>query len=521
MAQDDTVAVTELFHQLFQHSPDGNVVVDHAGRIVLVNTRVEEMFDYTSEELIGQPVEILVPMPLRRRHRENVKAFCDRPRVSPMGTNGRFSARRKDGSEFSVEISLAPVQTKRGLLVFSSVRDVTEHRRLEERLRHAQKMEAVGQLAAGVAHEFNNLLFGILGNAELILATQQGELPEHFDRPLRDIMKCGRHGAALTRQLLSFARKKKPEVSQFDINQVVSDLDGVLRQVAGDTITLEIDLASDLPPIEADEGEIEQALLNLAQNARDAMADGGVLTIQTAAAQLDEPRVSAFPHARPGSYVQLSVADTGCGMAPETMERIFEPFFTTKPVGKGTGLGLSTVFADVTEYGGIIEVESRQGDRTVFHIYLPAAGETVDAASDDVERPADQVPGGTETILVCDDDEVVLDSAAFLLETRGYSVIRALGASKALEAAQSYTGTIELLLTDVTMPEMDGWQLAQKLTAQRLDMKVIFMSGYAEDVLEAGAAEGEHIEFIQKPPETETLFRRIREMLDAPKMPAP
>jgi len=432
-----------------------------------------------------------------------------------------WTHKRLDDTEFPANVLLTRIELAGEALLQATVRDITEQKLLEEQLRHTQKMEAAGQLAAGVAHEFNNLLFGILGSVELILATQEGELAEHLGRPLRDIKKCGQRGAALTKQLLSFARKKTPEVSLFDVNQVVRELDSLLRQVSGETITLRIDLAAGLPPVRADKSEIEQAVMNLARNARDAMPDGGTLTIRTAAEQLDEDRVSTNPHARPGFYVQLSVADTGCGMAPETMKRVFEPFFTTKPVGKGTGLGLSTVFADVTKNGGIIEVESRQGEGTAFHICLPSVEETVGADSDEAERSADQCPGGSETILVCDDDEVVLDSAAFLLKTRGYTVIRALGGREAIEAAASHTGPIELFLTDVTMPEMGGWQLAQKLTTQRPDMKVIFMSGYAEDVLRAGASEDEHIEFLQKPPENGTLFRRIRDVLDAPRRSAP
>ena len=434
-----------------------------------------------------------------------------------------YRIQREDGKIRHIEANYQIVRDDAGrpLSAHGTDKDITERKLLEEQLRHAKKMEAVGQLAAGVAHEFNNLLFGILGSAERILATHEGELPEYLDRPLRDIKKCGQRGAALTKQLLSFARKKAPELSLLDINQVVSELDSVLRQVIGETISLETGLAADLTPIQADQGEIEQAIMNLARNARDAMPVGGTLTIRTAVDQLDDARVSTNPHARPGPHVQLSVADTGCGMSPETKERIFEPFFTTKPVGKGTGLGLSTVFADVTENGGIIDVESRQGEGTTFRVYLPAAEETNDAANDDMKRSADQCPGGSETILVVDDDEVVLDSAGFLLETRGYSIVRANGGREALEAAASHNGPIELLLTDVTMPEMNGWELAQKLAEQRPDTKVIFMSGYAEDVLRAGAAEGKHIEFLQKPPEGDTLFRRIREVLDATTTPAP
>jgi len=386
----------------------------------------------------------------------------------------------------------------------------------EDQLRHVQKMQAIGQLASRVGHQFNNLLFGILGSAELMLTTPEGGLPEHLERPLHDIIKCGERGVALTRQLRDFARKEAPESSLFDVNQVVTGIESELGQVAGERITLEMILDSDLSPIQSDQAEIEQAIMNLARNARDAMPDGGTLTIRTAMEELDEAQVSGYPQSRPGRYVQLSVTDTGSGMAPETAQRIFEPFFSTKPIGKGLGMGLSTVFADVVRAGGFIEAETRLGEGTVFRVYLPAAEKRSTIPSDHADRSAEDLLDGDETILVCDDERVVLDSAAFLLESRGYSVIRAGSGYEALEAAAAYTGTIDLLLTDVTMSEMNGWQLAKRLTGQRPDMKVIFLSGYAADVIDAGAAEREHIEFIEKPPMHDTLFRRIREVLDAP-----
>ncbi len=381
--------------------------------------------------------------------------------------------------------------------------------------------KAVGQLASRVGHEFNNLLFGILGSAELMLTAPEGELPEHFKRSLQEIINCAHCGAALTRQLRDFAGTSNPKMTLLDVNETVTGIESELKGVAGGRITLETDLAADLSPTYADRTEIERTIMNLARNACDAMPDGGTLTIRTATGELDESGVSGNANARPGRYVQVSVADTGCGMAPETVQRVFEPFFTTKPVGKGIGLGLSTVFADVTRSGGLMEVDSRLGEGTVFRVWLPVAAEKSAATNDGVARSEDQCPAGGETILVCDDDEVVLDSTAFLLETQGYSVIRAAGGRMALEAAASHTGTIDLLLADVTMPEMNGWELAKKLTAERSDVKVIFMSGYAEDVLRAGGAEGEHLEFLQKPSESDTLFRRIREVLDASRRTMP
>jgi CheY-like chemotaxis protein len=284
--------------------------------------------------------------------------------------------------------------------------------------------------------------------------------------------------------------------------------------VLGERITLETVLATDLPPVEASQAEIEQALISLATNGGEAMPTGGTLTIGTAIEELDEAGVSAHPQARPGPYVQLSVTDTGCGMAPETAKRVFEPFFSTKPVGRGAGLGLSTVFADVTRAGGFIEFESCLGDGTVFCVYLPAAEQRKLATSDGTNRPAAGFQSGGETILVCDDDPVVLASSKVLLESKGFSVIPACGGHEALAAAASHPGPIELLLSDIIMPEMNGWELAEKLAQQRPKMKVVFMSGYPEDVLEAAAPEGQRIEFIEKPPVGNVLFQRIREVLD-------
>ena len=257
--------------------------------------------------------------------------------------------------------------------------------------------------------------------------------------------------------------------------------------------------------------------MNLVTNARDAMPDGGTITIRIAAATVDAVEAAGNLYASPGSYVQLSVADTGCGMSPETAERIFEPFFSTKPVGQGTGLGLSTVFADVTKSDGFISVDSRQGRGTAFHVCLPAAKAAVAPPTADVDRSMSRSTGGDETILMCDDDETVLASYAFLLGGEGYSIISARGGREALEAAAAHGEAIALLLTDVVMPEMTGWDLARRLTQLNPNMHVIYMSGYASDILEAGAAEGRHIEFLQKPAGADTLFRCIRKALDSAK----
>jgi len=516
-AQEELRASEEKYRHIVETANEGIWGIDAQANTQFANPRMAEMLGYSVEEMSGKPLMLFMDDEMQAEARRKLQR-----REQGIAEQYEHRFRRKDGTDLWAIVSTNPVFDDQGRYAgaLAMITDLTERKLLEERLRHASKMEAVGQLASGVAHEFNNLLFGILGSAELMSSALEVELPEHFKRSLQDITKCGQRGAALTRQLLSFARKEVPEVTQFDINQVVNGIETVLRKLTGEFVTLEMASASNLPPIQADKGAIEQALMNLARNACDAMPDGGRLTIRTATEELDEGRVSANSHARPGLYVQLSVADTGCGMAPETVQRVFEPFFTTKPVGEGTGLGLSTVFADVTRSGGFIEVDSRPGEGTEFRVYLPAVEAKGVEAADDAKRSVKHCPGGTETSLVCDDDEGVLDSAAFLLESRGYSVVRAGGGREALEVAAAHTGTIELLLTDVTMPEMNGWELAKELTRQRPDTKVIFMSGYAADVFEAGAAEGEHIEFIEKPPMDDMLFRRIRELLDTPKRPA-
>ncbi len=388
-----------------------------------------------------------------------------------------------------------------------------ERARLETELRHTQKMDAIGQLAAGVAHEFNNLLVGIRANARL-LSRLGDELPETVKQPLEIIDACGQRAATLTQQLLTFAKKRASRPTVLDLNSVITETSRMLHQLLGERVTVETALASDLRPIEADRAEIEQAVLNIVLNAHDSMPDGGTVTIRTANVTLSDADASNIPDARPVPYTELVIADTGCGMSNDTLDRIFEPFFTTKPTGEGTGLGLSTVHADVTKQGGRIAVESQVGAGTIVRIHLPQSEGTPVESAADAARPAGQCPDGDETILVCDDDETVLDSFAMLLETAGYTVIRAQGGAEALQLASSHTGTISLLLTDVIMPGMNGSDLAGELTRQRPELKVLYMSGYASDVLKVDGPGGGGVEFIEKPSVDDALFWKVREVLD-------
>ncbi|MCA9016220.1 MAG: response regulator, partial [Planctomycetaceae bacterium] len=405
-------------------------------------------------------------------------------------------------------------------LLLLMIKDMTEqkqarelNRQLQIQLQHSQKMKAIGQLAAGVAHEFNNILVGINLNAELMLLTPENEIPETFRGPLKDIQKSGERAAELVKQMLAFGRKKEPNTAWVDLNLLISENRNILQRILGEGITLNLELNPNTNPVWADEAEIEQALMNLVVNARDAMPEGGTLCISTRNVEYSEDHVSCELNRLPGAYSQLSVKDNGCGMSSETVEQIFEPFFTTKPAAMGTGLGLSTVFRDISNAGGFISVESQLGEGTEFRIYLPQhQGKTVKNKSVEAKSPQRHVVGGGETILVCDDEAMVLSAVSALLEALGYNVIRASGPEEAIEAAISHVGKISLLLTDYNMPKMNGRQLAKQLTQLDPEMKVIYLSGMARDIPDFSNAD--QIEVIQKPAKLGVLSQKIRTVLD-------
>jgi signal transduction histidine kinase len=425
---------------------------------------------------------------------------------------GHFTNRRKDGTLYEAEAVISPVRDASGRIVnFVAVeRDVTRERLLEEQVRQSQKIEAVGRLAGGVAHDFNNLLTIITGYSQLALERLKPEDP--VAAHIGEVKKAADRAASLTRQLLAFSRRQVLAPQILDLNTVVANMDKMLRRLIGEDIELETRLAPDLDRVKADPGQIEQVILNLAVNARDAMPRGGRLTIETTNFVLNENYAQAHFPIRPGNYVMLAVTDTGTGMSPETLEHIFEPFFTTKEQGKGTGLGLAMVYGIVKQSGGYIYVYSELEHGTSFKIYLPKAevkGEAQEAG------PAEgHAARGVETILVVEDEASVRDLVKGVLERQGYSVLEARDGLEALEVCERHSGPIDLTLTDVVMPQMSGKELAARLKEKYPEMKVIFMSGYTEDsairsrILEKSAA------FVQKPFGPEALARRVREVLD-------
>ena len=395
------------------------------------------------------------------------------------------------------------------------LQEVEEHRqrgRLENHVHQLQKFEAIGRLAGGVAHDFNNLLCIILGQTEMLLERSRDVGITHG---LEMILEAAKGGAGLTRQLLAFGRRQVLETKVLNLNTILIDLEKLLRRVIGEGIELEFRTESKLRTVEADPGQLERVVMNLAINARDAMPGGGKFTITTANVYLEDEAFADYRVAvKPGPYVRMIVSDTGCGMDEQTRSRIFEPFFTTKEQDKGTGLGLATVYGIVKQSGGYIWVYSELGQGTTFVIYLPAT-EIATETPRDVERSG-ELPRGSETILVVDDDSLLLEVTCDMIKGSGYAVISAGSPQEAVRLADSHGGAIDFLLTDVVMPKMNGRELATRLLKTRPGMKVLYVSGYADGIIRDGVHEPLEagLAFLQKPFTRHALMRKIREMLD-------
>jgi PAS domain S-box-containing protein len=473
---------------------------------VYVNPAWERVTGYSRAEAIGRTPSLV------NSGRQSPEFYRDMWAALARGElwSGALVNRRKDGSLYDEVAAIFPVRDTSGQLAnyVGLLRDVTHERQIEEQFRQSQKMEAVGRLAGGVAHDFNNLLTVISGRCQLLLHRLGRDNAVSHDIDL--ILKTANRAASLTRQLLAFSRKQVLSMQVLDLNAVVTNLQKMLRPLIGEDIELVTSLDPALGRVKADPGQIEQVVVNLAVNARDAMPRAGRITIETANADATDPALPVG--AGPGPWVRLTMSDTGDGMDAETMSHIFEPFFTTKGVEKGTGLGLSTVYGIVKQSGGEVVVESQVGQGARFRVYLPRVDETMEP----VDRPAAPASrGGKETILLVEDEPDVRVLTRELLESEGYTVLEASSAGEALRMAAAHTARIHLVLTDVVMPQMDGRQLVERLRTMRSEIASLYMSGYTEDAVLRYGVMSAQTAFLGKPFTADALTRKVRAVLDA------
>ncbi len=475
------------------------------GTILTWNRGARDMYGYDAQEVIGRPISILLP-PDRP---DEVAVILERLGRGELVDSFETERVRKDGRRVRVDLTVSPVRDALGRIVGASAiaRDITRQRHLEDELRQAQKMESLGRLAGGVAHDFNNLLTVIMGEVDAAVGLVEDE---SVNRGLEEVRRAAERAATLTRQLLSFARRQVPEARVVDLNDIIGDLSGMLRRVLGERVELVILPERELWPVKVDPGHVEQVLVNLAVNARDAMPEGGRLSVQTENVSLGEAYVDDHVTVAAGDYVRISVTDTGAGMSHETMTHVFEPFFTTKGDRGGTGLGLSTCYGIIQQAGGHIWAYSEVGEGTTFKIYLPRTGGN--AAQD---QPQDGAPeGGGETILFVEDEPGVRAVGVRALRRFGYQVLEANNGADALRLAQIHPGRIDLLITDVVMPVMGGKELADRLVERLPELRVLFTSGYTQDeMLRRGFPTGLRT-FFAKPFVPGELARRVRDVLD-------
>jgi two-component system cell cycle sensor histidine kinase/response regulator CckA len=488
-------------------SDDAIISKDVDGTVRSWNPAAQRIFGYTAAEMVGQSVFRLVPPELQADEHDVLAQIRRGEHVA----HYEADRLRKDGQRIRIALTISPIHGASGAVIGASAikRDITEQRNIEAQLRQAQQLDAIGQLAGGVAHDFNNVLAAIAGYVTLALRALPSGDPVRTD--LLGIQEAVDRAAALTQQLLAFGRKQMMQPVLVDLREVLDDTGRMLKRLIGEHIDLAVAAGPMLSPVLADRGQLGQVILNLALNARDAMPTGGRLTIEARDAPLTEEYTDTHLAVTPGPYVLLAVSDTGHGMTSEIKAHIFEPFFTTKPQGKGTGLGLSTVFGIIKQFGGHIFVYSEPDQGTTFKIYIPRAeGAIVAAAPAQVSGPG---PGGTETLLFVEDDPAIRTVIRRFLEMSAYTVLEAASPREALELAGSYERRIDLLLTDVVLPKMSGRELAERLAAQRPGLLVLYMSGYTGDaIVHQGRLEPDTA-FLQKPFAPDALLRQIREVL--------
>jgi len=495
--------------QLLNAVQQAVVATDHAGVVIFWNAFAEKLYGWTGAEAVGRPIEELTPSPFLRDHASEIS---ERGAAGESWT-GEFLVQGKSGKAFPALLTTSPVRDEQGnVLGFVRVSiDLTERRNLEEQFRQSQKMDAVGRLAGGIAHDFNNLLTVIRLNTEIIMDGFDPTDPRSED--VKQIRSAAERASSLTRQLLAFSRKQILQPRVLDMNSVVSSVEPMLKRLIGEDITI-ASTCTARGYVVADPGQIEQILVNLVVNARDAMPQGGTITVETQNVELDETYTSEHAPVIPGRYVMLAVGDTGVGMNRDTREHAFDPFFTTKDAGKGTGLGLATVYGIVKQSGGYVWIYSEPGHGTTLKLYFPEVSSAAAFQTGEYKVVAKEHSRGSETILLVEDEEAVRGLTSRILEKQGYRVIAAQHGREAMDIATKEAGHIDLVLTDIVMPGMNGRGLVERLAGIRPQIKSLYMSGYTDDdIVRRGFIEPSK-SFLQKPFTSEALLQTVRKVLD-------
>ena len=493
----------ERFRQLFETAKDGLLLIDkQTGNIVNVNPAIVDMLGYFSEEFIGKRLKDIGLLKDIKDFKETIReliqaGFIDYENVL---------AETKQGQLINVDIYLVD----RAKFIQCNVRNITERKKLSAQLLQSQKMEAIGHLVGGIAHDFNNILSGLIGYQSLIDAKIKDDDP--LKPYLNEINNLTEKAANLTRSLLAYSRKQVMEIKPADINKIVFGIRKILDRLIGEDIEVKVHMAAEELIANVDTGQIEQVLLNLATNARDAMSHGGVLTISTEHVQIDSSFIQADSYGEAGNYAVLSVADTGVGIDEKTTEQIFEPFFTTKEVGEGTGLGLAMVYGIIKQHNGFINVYSRPGEGAAFKIYMPLVPPKEEIFEKTEVTP---VPTGKETILLAEDDQALREVSKIFLENYGYKVLEAINGEDAVSVFAENSAAIKLIVTDMIMPFMHGDEVYEKVRMIRPDIKCLFMSGYSDDIIQKRGILKEGVAFLAKPFSPYDLLRKVREALDS------
>ncbi|CAN7363860.1 PAS domain S-box protein [Bradyrhizobium sp. LjRoot220] len=494
---------------------DGVILIDEHGCVLMFNPACERLFKYQADEVVGQNVKMLMPPPYRSEHDGYLDNFHKTRVRKIIGIGREVTGQRSDGSTFPMDLSVGEAKQDGAAIFVGIIHDLTERKKTEEQLVQAQKMEMVGQLSGGIAHDFNNLLTVIVGNSEC-LSDELKPRPD-LQQLAEDIGRAGERGAELTQRLLAFSRRQTLRPVEIDCNNLLDSMHKLLRRTMREDIEIRIDFDLEVAPAFADPAQLESAILNLALNAQDAMAGGGRLTLTTAGASLDDQYQKLHPEVRPGEYVLIAITDTGSGMSREVLERVFEPFFTTKEVGKGSGLGLSMVYGFAKQSNGHVSIYSEPGLGTTVRMYLPVQqGRIPRKPSRDRADAGQTMAGGTETVLVVEDDVFVRTFAVRCLTSLGYTVIAAVDGNDALQKL----GTdihVDVLFTDVVMPGgINGWELADQAKRTRPGLPVVLTSGYAlETLIKHGRANGESL-VLTKPYRKAGLALRVRDALGKP-----